>query len=277
MKARELDHVRFAARHFNGLQGLRYWVPLGLITLSVGGTTYFESPPFRILRAVLLFGAVLLAFAARRYYRDHFGEVEPKPVSFVKPGAFSIYSPAGGVSPIGSGFQDVRPAVRLFSLAMGLVFAVLLTVWSMSPSVILEEDESLVQAPWHAPDSIFMATTDGVGPWWLGSKALLGQFLYALFGSFFLAVWLWRERRASQSYYLAFGLLLLGLAAFGASLGWMLSPGMGSWSRLADSLAPFVGHLWVSLLLCGGSMIVAGLLDHLQLARMLERPLAVEG
>jgi len=269
MKARELDHVRFAARHFNGLQGLRYWVPLGLITLSVGGTTYFESPPFRVLRAALLVGAVLLAFAARRYYRDHFGEVEPQPVPFAEPAAFSIYSPAGGVSPVGSGFQEVRPAVRLFSLAMGLVFAVLLTVWSMSPSVILEEDESLVQAPWHASDVLIMVSTDGMGPWELGSKALLGQFLYALFGSFFLAVWLWRGCRVSQSYYLAFALLLLGFSALGVSLGWFPSR--------SSSLAPFVGHLWVSLLLCGGSMIVAGLLDHLQLARMLERPLAVEG
>ncbi len=34
---RKLDRIRFVTWHFNDLQGLRYWVPLGLITLSLGG------------------------------------------------------------------------------------------------------------------------------------------------------------------------------------------------------------------------------------------------
>lgn len=260
MNARQLDHIQFVASHFNGLQGLRYWVPLGLITLSLGGTTYFESVPFRVLRAALFLGAILLAFAARRYYQGRFGEVEPQSVFLAELESLSVYSPAGSPSRLSGGFQEVKPVLRLFSIAMGLSFAVLLTLWAMSPSVIIAEDESLSQAPWHASGSIFMAVADGVGPWWLG-KALFGYLLYALFGSFFLAVWLWRGRRASQSYSLVFGLLLLGLAALGASLGWFLS-------RL-DSLAPFVGHLWIAVLLCGVSTIVTGLLDHRQLARML--------
>jgi hypothetical protein len=268
MNTRKLDHIRFVASHFNDLQGLRYWVPLGLITLSLGGTTYFESVPFRILRAVLFLGAVLLAFAARRYYQKRFGEVEPQSVFLAELEALSVYSPAGTFTRLGGGFQEVKPVLRLFSAAMGLAFAVLLALWTMSPSFVIEEDESLLQAPWHALGSVFMAAMDGVGPWWLG-KALFGYLLYALFGSLFLAVWLWRGRRASQSYHLVFGLLLLGLSGLGASFGWVLSRNAEPWARLAYSLSPLVSHLWIAVLLCGVSAIVAGLLDHLQLARML--------
>lgn len=269
MNARELDRIHFVAGHFNGLQGLRYAVPLGMITLSLGGTTYFESVPFRILRAVLFLGAVLLAFAARRYYRNRFGEVEPQSVLLAGSEPLSIYSPAGSVSRLGGGFQDVKPALRLFSLVMGLTLAALVIVGSMSPSFVVAEDESLVQAPWHTLDSVFMAAMEGAGPWWLG-KAFFGYLLYALFGSFFLAVWLWRGRRASQGYHLVSGLLLLGLAAAGASFGWILSQRAEPWTRLESLLTPFLGHLWVAVLLCGVSAIVAGLLDHRQLSRMLK-------
>jgi len=270
MNARELDQIRFVANHFNGLQGLRYWVPLGLITLSLGGTTYFESVPFRLLRAVFLLGGIFLAFAARRYYQDRFGEVEPQSAFLAELESLSVYSPAGTASRLGGGFQDVKPALRLFSGTMGLALAVLFTVWSMSPPVLLAEDESLVQAPWQATDSVFMAVAESAGFSWPDSKALLGQLLYGLFGSFFLAVWLWRKRRASQSYYLGCGLLLLGLSASGASFGWILSQRGEAWARLEQSLTPLVGHLWVAVLLCGVSTIVVGLLDHRQLSRMLK-------
>jgi uncharacterized membrane protein YidH (DUF202 family) len=270
MNARELDHIRFVSSHFNDLQGLRYWVPLGIVTLSLGGTTYFESVPFRVLRAVLLLGAILLAFAARRYYRSRFGEVEAQSLSPVLEPALSIYCPAGSSPRLDGGFQDVKPALRLFSLVMGLSLAALFTVWAMGPSVIIEEDESLLQAPWQAPAAVFMAAADGSGLWGLNSKTHLGHLLYGLFGSFFLAVWLWRGRRASQSYYLVFGLLLLGLSTLGAALGWILWQRTGLWMRVVDSLTPFLGHLWVALLLCGVLTIVAGLLDHQQLSRMLK-------
>jgi hypothetical protein len=270
MNASKLDHIRFVASHFNGLQGLRYWVPLGLITLSLGGTTYFESVPFRVLRACLFLGAILLAFAARRYYQTRFGEVEPQSLFGTELETLSIYSPAGGVPRIGGGFQDVKPALRLFSMVMGLTLAALVIAWAMGPSVIIEEDESLLQAPWQAPASVFMAAADGSGLWELTTKTHLGHFLYALFGSFFMAVWLWRERRASQSYYLVFGLLLLGLASASAALGWILWQRSEPWIRLEQLLTPFLGHLWVSLLLCGTLTILAGLLDHRQLSRMLK-------
>ena len=42
MKTPDLDRIRFITRHFNDLQGLRYWVPLGLVILGLGGT---NAPP----------------------------------------------------------------------------------------------------------------------------------------------------------------------------------------------------------------------------------------
>src|SRR3954452_24391068 len=60
MTTGDVERIRFVTRHFNDLQGLRYWVPLGMITLSVGGTTYFSSWSFVVLRAALFLGGLLL-------------------------------------------------------------------------------------------------------------------------------------------------------------------------------------------------------------------------
>ena len=49
MESQNLDRIRFVTRHFNDLQGLRYLVPIGLITLSVGGTIHFASWPLLLL------------------------------------------------------------------------------------------------------------------------------------------------------------------------------------------------------------------------------------
>jgi hypothetical protein len=95
--------------------------------------------------------------------------------------------------------------------------------------------------------------------------------LYALFGAFFLGVWFLRERRLSQSYYLAIGFLLLGLAALGTFLG-LLLPALGNLkiASLSDLLLQPLTHLWLALVLCGVSLILAGLLDHQQLTRVLK-------
>jgi hypothetical protein len=79
---------------------------------------------------------------------------------------------------------------------------------------------------------------------WTAFGAFPAPLLYALFGTLFLSVWLLRERRLSQSYYLGLA-LLLGFSALGS--------------------AP----LWAAPLLCGSAMILAGLLDHCQLVRAL--------
>jgi hypothetical protein len=87
--------------------------------------------------------------------------------------------------------------------------------------------------------------------------------MYALFGSLFLGVWLWRGSRLSQSYYLAFGVLLLGLSVLGAVMGFFW------WNQgIFNLVVPAEAHLWIALLLCGSTMILAGLLDHWQLVRV---------
>ena len=92
MESQELDRIRFVTRHFNDLQGLRYLVPVGLITLSVGGTIHFSSWPM-LLRGTFILAAFVLMFRAGSYYRGRFGEVETRPddagelrVPFVQPG-----------------------------------------------------------------------------------------------------------------------------------------------------------------------------------------------
>jgi hypothetical protein len=94
--------------------------------------------------------------------------------------------------------------------------------------------------------------------------------MYALYGAFFLGVWLWRERRLSQSYHLVFGVLLLGLSALGICLGF-LTRANGEIAEVLNLFVPAAVHLWVALLLCGSSMILAGLLDHWQLVHALGR------
>jgi hypothetical protein len=282
MQTRNLDRIRFVTRYFNDLQGLRYWVPLGMITLSAGGTTYFDNRPFVLLRAALFVGAFLLMLIARRYYRNTFGEVERQPVlPAAEPATLSIYSPAGPTLPI-AGPRGISPVVQRFLRTMGLAFVLLQTVQALSPTggIGIVVDESLVQPPWltsgnviFVPEYPFPVSSSPVFiPISSPSPSVFGaQVLYALYGSFFLGVWLWRERRLSQSYYLALGALLLGLSAAGVSMGFFILQD-GPAALFVGSLRPLAIHLWVALLLCGSSMVLVGLLDHLQLVRALRRP-----
>jgi len=271
MTTQDLDRIRFVTRHFNELRGLRYGVPLGLMTLSVGGTTYFENRPLLLLRAALLLGGLLLLFRSGAYYRRTFGEVERQsvlPVPVLE--SLSIYCPAGppprlAVDPL------VNPAARRLLLTTGLAFALLFTLRSISPAVTITTDESLVQAPWLTlNDSLmFVGGEPMAQEAWATLKV---QMTYGLYGSLFLGVWLWRGHRLSQSHYLITGLLLLGLSALAACLGFGLRDPRSL--RLASTLlAPVAAHFWLALLLCGASAILVGLLDHRQLVRAAGRTL----
>ena len=272
MENRDLDRVRFVTRHFNDLQGLRYWVPVGLVTLSIGGTTWFDNRPLVLFRAALFLGGVLLMLGARWYYRHAFGEVERRLApSAPELAPVSIFSPAGP-APRVEGFPQVPPIVQRFSFVMGLALVLFFILQAFSPTIMVVESQSLAEPPWLTMDAVFIH-----GPHWsvtpLGSstvKAVLAQTLYALFGSFFLGLWLWRERRPSQSLLLVLGLLLLGLAALGSCLGFFVYSEEGI-TRVLDLFVPAVIHLWIALLLCGASMILVGLLDHWQLVRALIR------
>jgi hypothetical protein len=165
--------------------------------------------------------------------------------------------------------------MRLSLITVGLALVLFVIFQAISPPIMIDEDESLIQPPWTTLGSVLFSESPRIVPGVSMSpstvKAVGGQLMYALYGSFFLGVWLWRERRRSQGYHLALGALLLGLSAFGTSLGYLLEEGWGM-ARIVNLFLPAVTHLWVALLLCGAAMILAGLLDHWQLVRVLGKP-----
>jgi len=226
MEIQNLDRIRFVTRHFHDLQGLRTLVPIGLIALSAGGVAEATSPVLLFLGAVPFLAAVLLLAGAGRYYRSAFGEVEaPRSRPAAQPYALSVFNPAGSTPWLDSSPQAIPSGRRLPMVLM------------MAPAAFVVF-QILFWPPWIKLDFVPMSP--------VAFGALSTLLLYALCGSFFLGLWLLRQRRLSQSYHLALGALLLGLAAL-----------------------PGVSPLWVALLLCGSSLVLAGLLDHRELVRAL--------
>ena len=282
MDTQDLDRIRFVTRHFNDLQGFRYWVPLGLLTLSLGGTTYFDNPPLMALRVLLFLGAVFLAFGARRYYRNTFGQIEGQAVSpALELSPVSIFSPAGP-TPRVEGFPLVAPAMRLPLLTMGLAFFLFFILQANTPTISIIETQSLAEPPWLTLDAVFLAEpeyTRGIASVLWGrripvaaAKATIAQGIYVLCGSLFFGIWLWRERRWSQIYYLILGLPFLGLSVLGSILGYFVYEEREPVIRAIDLFLPAAIHLWIALLLCGCAMLLVGLLDHWQLVRALGQP-----
>lgn len=274
METRDLERIRFVTRHFNNLQGLRYGVPLGLITLA------WEGPALQ--RLVLLLGALLLVLGTKRYYRRTFGEVEQQPADrAAELYPVPLFSPAGPLSRL-EGFQQVTPIARHF-LAMVTVALLLFTYFqAIPPNFLVQGEESLGQHPQVLREStpflgppLIKVLEGGVARAPSMLKAVFAQTMYVVYGSLFLGVWLWRGRRWSQGHHLALAVLLLGLSALGTSLGY-IARGDGKIDRTLDQFLPALVYPGVALLFCGSSMILAGLLDHWQLVRALGRSVAAE-
>lgn len=268
MTTQDRNRIRFFTRHFNDLQGLRYWTPLGLVALS--GAACFANPALAFL---LFLGAFFLMLGARRYYRATLGEVEREPVAELC--SLSVYSPAGPASRL-EGFQQVTPAAQGFLATLGLVLALVFMLQVISPTIMASESQPRITL-----DDIYEAEpswTRGIGNVTAGApvslppmRVLSAQMSYVLFGALFLFLWLWRERHASQGYLLALALPLLGLAAFGGSLGYFVYEERAVVVGVINALLPAVTNPWVALLFCGLAMTFAGVLDHRQLVRGLER------
>lgn len=236
MEIQDFDRIRFVTRHFHDLQGLRALVPIGLITLSAGAVTGATSPALLLVQALSFLAAVLLIAGAGRYYRNAFGEVEAPPARpAAAPYALSIFSPAGPTPWLAGSPQAIPDRQRLPTILMVTLAALLVFQFLFWP-------------PWIKLNSVVIF--DGLEsfvPMSLSTfKVFSTSLIDVLCGSFFLCLWLQRQRRLSQSYHLALGALLLGLAAL-----------------------PGASPLWVTLLLCGSFLVVAGLLDHRQLVRAL--------
>lgn len=229
MEIREFDRIRFVTRRFGELQGFRRLVPLGLLALSGAGLISSPGLPL-LLSLAMIAGACLLFLGAGRYYRHTFGETEPLEAE-----------PVAELSPLiladGTVHQprQVIPAVPRLLLLGGIACAVFILF------------QFLLWPPWVTIDSEVVH--------WSGDPAMTRtmfiQMLYGLCGVFFLGTWWLREQRPSQGYHLAIGLLLSALSA------------LGPW------FAPAAVHFGTALLLCGSSLVLAGLLDHWQIVRVL--------
>lgn len=274
MMTRQLDRIRFITQHFHDLQGLRYGVPLGLITLALTAPS--------ILRIVLCLAALLLLLGARRYYRS-FGYVETQPVDPVAELCpVSVFSPAGPLSRL-EGFQQVTPFARQLLIVMALSAVLFAFFQALPPNFLVEGEEALGQhprvllepAPYYGPPLI-KVLEGGVARSPSMLRAVFAQTMYVFFGSVLLGVWLWRGRRRSQSLHLVLALGLLALSAFGTSLGYFARLG-GEIPRILDLVLPALVYPGLALLLCGSAMILTGLFDHWQLVRALARPAAAGG
>ena len=276
MEIQKLERIRFATRHFNDLQGLRYEVPLGLITLSCGIVTSHIAS--RWVAVVLLLGAFLLRVNAKRYYWMTFGEVQSRP--FDDAAGLSVFSPAGPIVR-GDGLQQVAPIARYFLATLALALVLFSAFQTMPPNILVQGDEALGQHPQIVPAPPAYLGLPWMKDWptWRADgemrspsmlRAVFAQTAYVFYGSCFLGLWLWRGRRRSESHNLALALLLLGFAVAGTSLGY-LARADGEIDRSLDLLLPALVYPGTALLLCGSAMVLAGLLDHWQLVQTLGR------
>lgn len=275
MDIRDLDRIRFVTRHFNDLQGLRHLVPLGLLAFALTA-----PPPIRV---ALSLGALLLMLAAGWHSRNAFGEVEhqvPDPAAELCQA--SVFSPGGSLTRI-EGFRQVTPAAQHFLSVAALTLVLFSSLQALQPNIRIKGEESLGQHPrviaervpfFGQPAMKFQTQGRATRPPSM-ARAIFAQTMLALHGSLFLGFWLWRERRRSQSHHLVLALLLLGLAALGTSLGF-IARGDGRIDQTIDHLLPALVYPGTALLLCGSSMILAGLFDHWQLVRALGPAVARE-
>ncbi len=281
MTNRDLDRIRFVTRHFKELQGLRLLIPLGLLQIASGMTGGFAKVPRLAPWTLALHGmavvvAFFLLFRAASYYRSY-GYVEPqRGAPFARDPALSIFSPDGPAPRLAVDPPQFRG--HLWSLLpMGVGLVLLASLHAIGPRVELLTDGWTLD-PWlqFTPPVVLRTDSGEVAkmsrsPWFRFEETkhivrlLQTEGMYALWGSLFLGIWLLRGRRLSQAYYLALALPLLGLAALGASMELVPPPALFSYVLLA------LAHSWIAQVLQGSAMLLAGLLDHLQLVRAFGR------
>lgn len=76
MSVQDLDRIRFVARHFEDLQGLRAGVPMGVALIGFALGEALSGTPRFVCIAAFGGGALWLRLGSGAYYRRTFGEVE---------------------------------------------------------------------------------------------------------------------------------------------------------------------------------------------------------
>lgn len=272
MTNRDIERIRFVTQHFNDLQGLRFEVPVGLFLMGYGGMHLFPGGLLTFLFfAVLMIGFVISWRVSPRgsYYKKRFGEVEQLPALYgLELSPVSVYSPAGP-APLAFSRRPKSPVTRWILTPVLVALALFVILRAISPSAAIFTDSSLMD-PWREFDPPVVEIGVPAPSLEASLVPALAQALYAVCGACFVGVWLWRERRISQLYYLVLGALLLGLAAFGACLGPVMS---ALWHLGIAGAGRFVllslVYFSLAMLLCGSAMVLAGLLDHWQITRVL--------
>lgn len=262
MKTVDLDRVQFVTRHFNELQGLRFLVLPGLLFLALAASVGLNTLPAQILPVAVLLGIVLLRGRLKSYYQGRFGVVESPRLSPMPVEALSL---AGSGMTV-AGLPKTTPGAWRILLFAGVAFVPFVILWFLSPAVFIDSPTD-----WSRLSS--QTVMIGGAPILKLDPSALLLVMYFFCGALFLGTWLRRGRCSSQGYHLVIGLLLLGFAALGASQGYVLQALFdGGIGRIAQVFVPALGSAPLALALCGGGFVVAGLLDHWQLVRVLGSP-----
>jgi hypothetical protein len=245
MKPAELERIRIVTRHFADLQGLREMVPSGIILLAfgsyslAGGASLFARHAFlNIVCLTVVLAGVLLQLAAKRLYRRRFGEVE------------RLTTEEGWESPEGWESALAQHGPRYFGGVEGPPSwrppswqtwrRYLTSRWRIETFLMLAGFDVNMQL-------VFRHSAQRVDVFCIASGA-------ALFWR-----WMRLEMMGAQLYYPVLGALLLTAGALG-----------GGGATLPSAL----GRLGAGMILVGATLVVAGLLDHRTLERVL-RPAGV--
>ncbi|HEV7783835.1 MAG TPA: hypothetical protein VGQ28_00780 [Thermoanaerobaculia bacterium] len=242
-------------------------MPLGLTTLCAGLSKDFHTLPFLVLYGVVFAVAFSSLIWSRAYYRSTFGETERQPVTpSAQPAPISIFSPAGPAMGSEVAPKSLNPSARPIWAFIGLAFIPFSMLWLVSPTVVIDQPTD-----WSHLAHQTVVMTGGARE--LSLESLVST-MYFLFGALFLGTWLWRGRRLSQGYYLVLGFLLLGLAGLGIALGFVLPAlwdlGIAGIGRF---FVPALSNMQIAQIVCGASFLLAGLLDHWQLVKVLGQPI----
>lgn len=123
MDLKDLDRIRFVTRHFQDLQGLRFLVPLGMISLLQGCSPFFLHAP--VLLGLL---AILLQSRARKHYSALLGEVEGR--QKMTTAVWFVWLPIGLMLAVGLLFSFFPMGALSVPRAQGVIYgAVLLGLW----------------------------------------------------------------------------------------------------------------------------------------------------